>query len=507
MTDILPEEKSMPVLASDEYRVWIVAVSCSMIAFFLFGVFRSYGILYLEIIITFHTTRAQASWPLSLCASIMNVVGIFAGLLIHYVSARCIVFTGMVVLALSFSLCFLAQNMVHLIVFLGVLQGTAIGFVFPMLPVIISRNFHKYRALAIGLTFSGATISSFIFPPLFEHLLYTYSLRGTLLIIGGVVLHAVFFAIGLQPGSLIPSKTLSHQTTSLTLTSINEGKSSIKEEKIENMAPNELSIQSPVRKDDILIIDIIDVLPKEGLCEASNENVLKREDSLKDNGVKKQLKVKEKKCANNFLAALKILFSLCSSSMFLLIAITHSVFFNTIHTFLMIIVDFAVDRGDSEESASHLIIEFSATDIFGSVLLSWISDRFSIKKKNSIVPSILLQGILFALFSVANNKLAMHLLCLSFGMLTGLARVLVIVVVPEYLGLENQAIAQGLLMFVVGVTSMGKPLLIGYFRDETGSYDNVFLILGVLSIIVALLWLLEPLLKRQRVITSQQKVT
>ncbi|XP_076333441.1 monocarboxylate transporter 7-like isoform X6 [Tachypleus tridentatus] len=123
MTNVLPEEKSMPVLASDEYRVWIVAVSCSMIAFFLFGVFRSYGILYLEIIITFHTTRAQASWPLSLCASIMNVVGIFAGLLIHFVSAHCIVLAGMVVLALSFSLCFLAQNTVHLIVFLGVLQG------------------------------------------------------------------------------------------------------------------------------------------------------------------------------------------------------------------------------------------------------------------------------------------------------------------------------------------------------------------------------------------------
>ncbi|XP_076333440.1 uncharacterized protein LOC143237761 isoform X5 [Tachypleus tridentatus] len=79
MTNVLPEEKSMPVLASDEYRVWIVAVSCSMIAFFLFGVFRSYGILYLEIIITFHTTRAQASWPLSLCASIMNVVGWYRG--------------------------------------------------------------------------------------------------------------------------------------------------------------------------------------------------------------------------------------------------------------------------------------------------------------------------------------------------------------------------------------------------------------------------------------------
>ncbi|XP_076333437.1 monocarboxylate transporter 13-like isoform X2 [Tachypleus tridentatus] len=202
--------------------------------------------------------------------------GIFAGLLIHFVSAHCIVLAGMVVLALSFSLCFLAQNTVHLIVFLGVLQGTAIGFVLPMLPVIISRNFHKYRALAIGLTCAGSTISSFIFPPLLEHLLYTYSLRGTLLIIGGVVLHAVFFAIGLQPGFLIPSKTLSHQTTSLTLTSINVGKSSIKEEEIENMAPNDLSIQSPERKDDILMINDIDAQPKEGLCEVSNENVLKK---------------------------------------------------------------------------------------------------------------------------------------------------------------------------------------------------------------------------------------
>ncbi|XP_076333439.1 monocarboxylate transporter 13-like isoform X4 [Tachypleus tridentatus] len=157
MTNVLPEEKSMPVLASDEYRVWIVAVSCSMIAFFLFGVFRSYGILYLEIIITFHTTRAQASWPLSLCASIMNVVGIFAGLLIHFVSAHCIVLAGMVVLALSFSLCFLAQNTVHLIVFLGVLQGLTRVLVIVVVPEYLGL---ENQAIAQGLLMFVVGITS-----------------------------------------------------------------------------------------------------------------------------------------------------------------------------------------------------------------------------------------------------------------------------------------------------------------------------------------------------------
>ncbi|XP_022258576.1 monocarboxylate transporter 13-like isoform X2 [Limulus polyphemus] len=464
MTRVFSERRNTLVNEPDKGRAWLIAVACSIISFFLFGIFRSYGILYLEIITTFQTTRAQASWPHSLCGTIFNLVGI------------------------------------------------ALGIALPMLPVIICRSFQKYRAFAIGLACAGATISSFVFPPLLEFLLYSYTLRGAMLIMGGVVLHSVIFAMFLRPPVRIYSKTpecaVHNEAMVLTLSLLKKDELSvqpderIKARKIVKPLNNSLPIAIQDETKESNELHSQDASPTVLICGTNDHNTPEKfQEPIQ------QLHDKNNKNTKSFVGSLRVLLSLCSNLMFILIAVTHSIFFGTMHTFFMIITDFAVDQGVPDSAAGYLIIGFSAGDTLGSILIPWVIDQFSVKRKSSIIVSMLLLGVFFALFSVASTNFTLHLLCSGCGILAGLARVLITVVVPEYLGLEDQAIAQGLLMFVVGITSLCRPVLVGYFRDNIGAYNNLFHTLGILDIVVALMWTLEPIILRQRVSITQKEVT
>lgn len=55
-----------------------------------------------------------------------------------------------------------------------------------LLPAIISQHFDKERAIAIGISYAGATVGAFVFPLFIEWLLTLYGLSGTLLLMGGI---------------------------------------------------------------------------------------------------------------------------------------------------------------------------------------------------------------------------------------------------------------------------------------------------------------------------------
>ena len=83
--------------------------------------------------------------------------------------------------------------------FLGV--GTAL--VTTLTTVIVSQYFDKYKTTAAGMTFSGACIGSFIFPPLIEWLLEVYGLSGSFLIVAGITMHCIPAAMILKKPSWV----------------------------------------------------------------------------------------------------------------------------------------------------------------------------------------------------------------------------------------------------------------------------------------------------------------
>ncbi|GFS51545.1 hypothetical protein NPIL_595021 [Nephila pilipes] len=64
--------------------------------------------------------------------------------------------------------------------------------------MIINHYFDKYKASALGLGYSGDCFGTFAFPVIMENLLSTYGVRGTFLILGGIVLKVIVMALLLK---------------------------------------------------------------------------------------------------------------------------------------------------------------------------------------------------------------------------------------------------------------------------------------------------------------------
>lgn len=73
--------------------------------------------------------------------------------------------------------------------------GIGVGLIVPLTHVVLNQHFSQYRALALGVAYSGSSAGSFLFPPLAHLLLGQYGLAGTFLLLGGVMLNALVGAM------------------------------------------------------------------------------------------------------------------------------------------------------------------------------------------------------------------------------------------------------------------------------------------------------------------------
>jgi hypothetical protein len=122
-----PTNINKSVISDNIYRnsgwQWVIAFSCFWINAFIFGVFRSAGVLYLAFVTTFGCTYQVASWPISLAGSIASITGIAAGFLNHYFYIRTLVFLGVFISSLAISVSYFAKNIIFIIISLGIIQG------------------------------------------------------------------------------------------------------------------------------------------------------------------------------------------------------------------------------------------------------------------------------------------------------------------------------------------------------------------------------------------------
>ncbi|XP_035232516.1 monocarboxylate transporter 9-like [Stegodyphus dumicola] len=177
---------------------WVIALICFAINFILIGVARSVGMLYVSIIEEYHVPRESALRPFSIRVAIKFLAGPLIGLLGQKYGIRRITTAGGAVAAIGSILCYFAPNIFWITVFWGVIHGLGFGLSTVLHMMIISHYFDKYKASALGLGYSGDCFGTFVFPVIIEYLLSKYDVRGTFLILGGIVLNVVPLALLLK---------------------------------------------------------------------------------------------------------------------------------------------------------------------------------------------------------------------------------------------------------------------------------------------------------------------
>lgn len=170
---------------------------------------------------------------------------------------------------------------------------------------------------------------------------------------------------------------------------------------------------------------------------------------------------------------------------------------------LMILVDFAVDKGFTRRDGAVFLSVSAIGDACARLVAGALSDRNFCDRRVLMSASAMLTGALcVSLPTMRPDRYAVTaLMCALLGWSNGTIVVLFAPVLADQLGVENLGLSSGVTRFVMGLAYLACPKITGYFKDEIGSYDGLLQMISIGSFFVCLMWTTDfiyRLIKRRR---------
>ncbi|GFU86127.1 monocarboxylate transporter 9 [Trichonephila clavipes] len=184
---------------------------------------------------------------------------------------------------------------------------------------------------------------------------------------------------------------------------------------------------------------------------------------------------------------------LYKNPVYMLISLNVATYFWVFIPILTVVVDFSRDKGLPMESEKFLIHALTVGDLTGRLCFGWVTDKNVLSFPIFMMLVFLFQGLFICLLPFAMTFVAYMMVLILYGVTAGIIFVYFPVLVYKYVDQKDQAIGVGCVGLFSGLVTFGIPPLIGFFRDKIGSYDGLFYIIGLMSIITGCLWLLEPM--------------
>ncbi|XP_049519637.1 uncharacterized protein LOC119444827 isoform X2 [Dermacentor silvarum] len=157
---------------------------------------------------------------------------------------------------------------------------------------------------------------------------------------------------------------------------------------------------------------------------------------------------------------------------------------------LMILVDFAVEKGFTRRDGAVFLSVSAIGDACARLVAGALSDRAFCDRRVLMSANAMLTGALCAsLPTMRPDRYAVTvLMCAVLGCTSGTVAVLFVPVLADQLGVENLGLSSGVTRFVMGLAYLVCPKITGYFKDEIGSYDGLLYIISIGSVFVCLMW-------------------
>lgn len=462
---------------------WMVVMGAFLVNFTILGLLRSGGVIYVALVEYFGISRKEASWPFTISGALMFISGPIAAFLSNYFSIRQIVISGVSIASLGVIFSYFATNIITIIILYGIVQGLGIGLMFTLNPVILNQYFTRRRATAMGIAYAGASLGSFAIPPATEILLDYYGIHGCFLILGGVSLNAIVGASFYRA----PKFSITDKLEALNPQGIKDGD------------------QIETRKKSIVSLDVVFVCNNKIV----NEGATKEESSLMiENNEINDKELQQNKSAelnekfirkmsvdirHGMTKYIKLIIETISHPLFTILCLTMTSYFLSSYTYLMVIVDYAVDRGITDTDSVYLVSIYSITDLFGRLTIGWFSDSSKISRRHVVLFASIGLGITMEMLVFTWSYMWMAVASAMLGLFSGCLLINYPPLMAEILGIDKLATAIGFAGLMIGCVNFTRPFLIGYFRDTFGVYDNMFHSFASIHFFCSLLWILHPI--------------
>ncbi|CAL1297524.1 unnamed protein product [Larinioides sclopetarius] len=177
---------------------WLATLACTLISFLIVMPIKLSGLLFVEILGRFDTDRATASYPLFLCMLINCSGGPLSGYCGERFGLHSVILAGCIFSSVGVGVCFLAENITAVIIFLGLVYGFGVSTSMTLFPQVLKEHFNMNLTLAISMSMLGSDFGGFIIPPIMKWIFQSYGVSGTFLIMGGIMLNSLPFAVLLK---------------------------------------------------------------------------------------------------------------------------------------------------------------------------------------------------------------------------------------------------------------------------------------------------------------------
>ena len=211
---------------------WVVVACAFAILCVAYGIQFSFGVFMPEIVKDTGWGRDTLSLPYALYIFLYSALGAVSGRLTDRWGPRLVITIGGCLLGIGVILTSQATALWHMYVFLGIIAASGMSAAYVPCNATVVRWFIEKRGLALGLTSSGASFGTFLFPPLAAALIAAYGWRSAYLILGliGLIVIGLCAAftvrdpeqMGLHPDGQIPASPSSFSSTSQMVASNNE---------------------------------------------------------------------------------------------------------------------------------------------------------------------------------------------------------------------------------------------------------------------------------------------
>ncbi|KAK6641216.1 hypothetical protein RUM44_012925 [Polyplax serrata] len=541
---------------------WAVVLGAFLVQFWVSGLVKSYGVLFVEVMETFSdTSAAVAAWIPAILSTLCLALAPVTSALCQKFTCRSVVFLGGLFCSAGLVSSYFATNSIHLLFTFGLLSGIGGGLSTTPGVLIVSRYFDKHRALANGICISGTAAGSFIFPILIQYLIVGYGFHGTILILGGCILHVCISAALYRPlsvhqrmversqGQPVHSEHLSvdimvqcpdaeqgqaikkleflfinehiepQETSTGNLPRVNsypsvqEGTNadvtqhegqvlSFSDTEEDKDKIGELLQVKPIFIRSCSILHSVEDLSTDSTCVYKDKKLEKAILQSLQTAIPEIAQVQKKKSISEKITQYLDI-SLLKNVKFMIMCCSVTLMSTGCPYLLYFLPAYVISSGLTKSQAGVLMVVSAALDFAGRLGFGWISDMKLFDRKKGYVSSIFGAGVAVLIIPTVANYYILAALIGIYGLCLGSWFLLVPVLLADEYGTNKISSTYGLVRLFQSFGAISVPPLAGYLRDITGSYEICFYFMGTCMVLGGVIFLLEPLASDCKLINEE----
>uniref|UniRef100_A0A3Q0RI11 Major facilitator superfamily (MFS) profile domain-containing protein n=1 Tax=Amphilophus citrinellus TaxID=61819 RepID=A0A3Q0RI11_AMPCI len=178
---------------------WMVVFGAHISIGFAYSTSKALSIFFKDIQEELQAGYSEIAWISSIMLAVMYAGGPVSSMLVNRFGSRPIVIIGGVMCGVSMVAASFGNSIIYLYFCIGIIGGCGLAFNLNASLTIISKYFLARRPLANGLAMAGSPVFLCFLAPLNQYLLGKYGWRGSLLILGGLMLNCCVAGALMRP--------------------------------------------------------------------------------------------------------------------------------------------------------------------------------------------------------------------------------------------------------------------------------------------------------------------